>query len=346
MNAAIDVTHLRQADGGIARYIRGLIGALRTNDTVTVTELGAGPKEKRGTFRKKLLTARLDLVWYPWLGRRRAAACNADVFHCPAPRGPLVRGHPPVVITVHDLVPYIFPGTMTRWSRLYSRATHRRMVQAADRIICPSRDTARDLVELLGVNEERIRVVPMGVEARFFDAAPPAELASDSPPYILFVGTQEPRKNLERLEQAVAILRHRGYPHELVVAGGDAWGDVRIDQSFVRRTGRVSDTELHRLYSQAACLAIPSLHEGFGIPALEAMAAGTPVVAGRAAALPEVTAGHAVLVDPRDTADIASGLDRAIAASEQVRAAARQHAAQFTWERTAAATVEVYRELC
>jgi len=94
-----------------------------------------------------MLTAGLDLAWYPWLGRKRAAAVKAEVYHCPAPRGPLFAGRLPVVMTVHDLVPFLFPETMTRWSRSYSRATHRRMAAAADRIICPSHDTARDVVE-------------------------------------------------------------------------------------------------------------------------------------------------------------------------------------------------------
>jgi glycosyltransferase involved in cell wall biosynthesis len=316
---------------------------LRARDDVKVIELGAGPKEKRGSLRKKLLTAGLDLVWHPWLGRNRAAAVRADVYHCPAPRSPVFGGRLPVVMTVHDLVPFLFPETMTRWSRTYSRATHRRMAAIADRIICPSHDTARDLVELLGVDEKRVRVIPMGVDAHFFE--PPPVSAPPTVPYVLFVGTQERRKNLERLENAVEELRRRGFPHELVLVGADAWGDVRIGKSFVRQIGRVSDSQLRQLYAGAACLAIPSLHEGFGLPALEAMAVGTPVVAGRAGALPEVTGGAAVLVDPLDTVDIALGLGRAIMAGSAERETGRRRAALFTWEKTAAATLAVYREL-
>jgi glycosyltransferase involved in cell wall biosynthesis len=343
LTVAIDATHLRQSEGGIARYIRGLVTGLQARDDVRVIELGGGPREKRGTFRKKLLTAGLDFVWYPWLGRARAAALKADVYHCPAPRGPLFAGGLPVVMTVHDLVPFLFPETMTRWSRLYSRATHRRMATRADRVICPSRDTARDAVELLGVEENRIRVISLGVASHFFEPLAAAEPPPE--PYILFVGTQERRKNLERLEQAVEDLRARGFPHVLVFAGADAWGDVRIGKSFIRNVGRVTETQLRRLYAEAACLAIPSLHEGFGFPALEAMAAGTPVVASRAGALPEVTGGAAILVDPLDPIDIANGLEQAITAGGALREAGRRHAALFTWEKTAAATLAVYREL-
>jgi hypothetical protein len=175
------------------------------------------------------------------------------------------------VVTVHDLVPFLFPGTMTRWSLLYARATHRRILMAADRIICDSADTANDVVTILGVAHDRVRVVPLGVDSHFFETPSPGDLPSE--PYILFVGTQELRKNLERLESAVEILRGRGFPHMLVVAGAGTWGSVHLTRPFVRRLGGVTENELRRLYADAACLALPSLHEGFGLPALEAMAA-------------------------------------------------------------------------
>lgn len=342
--AAIDSTHLRQSEGGIARYIRGLVSGLRERPDVRVIQLGAGPRETPGSLKKKVLTAGLDLVWYPFLGASRAAARGADVFHCPAPRGPLIKRGLPVVMTIHDLVPFLFPQTMTPWSRAYSRATHRRVLTLAERIICPSNDTARDVVRILGVDEKRVRVIPLGVDSHFFEPLRPRP-GGNRTPYILFVGTQERRKNLERLEHAVGYFRGRGYPHELVLAGADAWGDVRITQPFVRKVGRVSDEALRRLYAEAACLAIPSLHEGFGLPALEAMAVGTPVVAGRAGALPEITGGAAILVNPMDITDIANGLERAIAATDAEREAGRAHAALYTWKKTADATYAVYREL-
>ena len=338
----MDVSHLRRSAGGIPRYVRGLTSALSERNDVSVIKLGDGPREGRG-IRKKLLTAQLDLAWYPVIVRRRAARAKADVLHCPAPRGPLRRGRPPLVVTLHDLVPFRFPETMTRWSLLYARATHRRMLMAADRIICISDDTANDLVNIIGVTHDRIRVVPLGIDSHFFEALPPGDPPPE--PYILFVGNQEPRKNLERLQNAVAILRGRGFPHVLVVAGAGAWGAVSLTQPFVRRLGSVTENELRRLYADAACLALPSLHEGFGLPALEAMAAGTPVVASHAGSLPEVTGGAAVLVDPLDPVDIARGLEAAITDSADLRAGGPLRAAQFTWQRAAEETVAVYREL-
>lgn len=316
---------------------------MRERDDVSVIALGDGPPAPRRGLGRKLLTAQLDLAWYPAIVRRRAAEQKADVLHCPAPRGPLRAGKPPLVVTLHDLVPFHLPETMTRWSRLYSRATHRAVLLAADRIICNSTDTANDLAKLIGPESHRVRIVPLGIDALFFEAPPPTGAPSE--PYILFVGTREFRKNLDRLESAITLLRARGFPHVLLVAGAGPSKDSPVGKPFVRQLGEVPDVELRRLYAGAACLALPSLHEGFGLPALEAMAVGTPVVASRAGALPEVTGGAAELVDPLDDRDIARGLEAAITDPARFRAAGRERAALFSWQRAAEETVKVYREL-
>jgi glycosyltransferase involved in cell wall biosynthesis len=307
-----------------------------------VLELGGGPFERRGSVRRMTLTVGLQLVWYPWLGRRNAAAQEADVFHCLMPRGPMTRGRIPTVVTVHDLVPFRFPESMTRWGRVYARATHRPVLMAADRVVVPSQDTADDVIRMLRVPAGKIRVVPMGIDVDFFSAA---SRSSTPEPYVLFVGCPNPRKNLERLEAAVAVLRQRGYPHELFIAGEDQWGRVALRQPFVRRLGSVSDERLRQLYADAACVALPSLHEGFGLPVLEAMAAGTPVVASTAGSLPEVAGGAAILVDPHDTSAIANGLEQAITGGTRLVEGGRRRAAAFRWEATARETLAVYREI-
>lgn len=246
-------------------------------------------------------------------------------------------------MTVHDLVPVRWPETMPRWHRLYTARFIRRMLDATDRIITPSQDTANDLNTLLHVPAEMIRVVPNGVDALFFGPAPRA--AVERPPYVLFVGTPEPRKNLSRLISAMTILRQRGRQENLLIVGAGGWGDGITASHGIQQTGRVSDDELHSLYANATCLALPSLHEGFGLPALEAMAAGTPVVAGRSGALPEVTGTAAVLVDPLSAEAIADGIERAIAERTRLITLGRSRAKEFTWDRTAALTAEVYREL-
>ena len=343
LTIALDAEHLRQSDAGIARYARSLAQALRGIPDLEVIELGGGDVVPRRTLRKKIMTARQDLLWYPWLARRAAASAGADIYHSPLLRGPLSPGDPPFVMTVHDLVPVRWPDTMPRWHRWYTSRALRRMLDAADRIIAPSQDTADDLHALLDVPADKVRVVPNGVDALFFGqrgASP-----DDAKPYVLFVGTPEPRKNLARLASAMTILRRRGFIADLLIVGGGGWGDGVPLGPNVRRAGHVSDAELHGLYANALCLALPSLHEGFGLPALEAMAAGTPVVAGRSGALPEVTDGAAVLVDPESETAIADGIERAVLEKERLVPLGRARASEFTWERSAALTAAVYREL-
>ena len=343
ITVAIDAEHTRQTSAGTARASRSLVRALSDRADVRPIVLGGGPVLERGTLRKRLATARQDFYWYPFGGRRAAARAGADVYHCPTPRAPLTRGRPPLVVTVHDLVPVLFPDTMTPWSRLYARATTSRVLDAADIIVVPSHDTANDLTAHLGVSSDRIRVVWNGVDAVFF-AVPPAESPVPGP-YVLFVGTPEPRKNLPRLVEAMEALRARGLPHRLVVAGGGGWGRVHVDPQSVQLVGRVSDAELLALYSHADCLALPSLHEGFGLPAAEAMAAGTPVVAGARGALPEIVGSAGVLVDPYDVNAIAAGIESAITDRERLAVAGRARARQFSWEKAAESMVSIYREL-
>ena len=178
---------------------------------------------------------------------------------------------------------------------------------------------------------------------RFFrpDASPPPF----DFPYVLFVGSAQPRKNLNRLSQAVDRLSGRGRNLRLVIAGADSWGNQGLLGRNVTVAGHVDDDQLLSLYKHAECVALVSLHEGFGLPVLEAMAAGTPVVASNVAALPEVSGDAAVLVDPLSVDAIAQGLEDAIARRGSLIAAGVIRAAQFTWARTAELTVAVYREL-
>jgi glycosyltransferase involved in cell wall biosynthesis len=343
LRVAIDATYQRQPDGGIPRYARHLTAALRARGDIDIVEIGGGKRQRRKTMRRRLVTIGVDFVWHPLLGSMRAAAVGADVYHSLGFRGPLRRGRVPTVVTVHDLVSLRFPELASPSAKLYGNMAQRRMSLIADIVVCASTDSANDVERFFGVPSDCIRITPLGVDEIFFAA--PRLPAPATEPYVLFVGSEQPRKNLERLEQAMVLLRARGFPHVLVTAGADAWGRVDIGASFLRRLGFVSDEQLVSLYAGASCLAIPSLHEGFGLPALEAMAAGTAVVASRIGALPEVTGGAAVLVDPLDTADIADGLERAIMERDTLVERGRQRAALFTWDRTATMTAAIYRDL-
>ncbi len=343
ITVAIDAEHTRQTSAGTARASRALVKALSDRDDVRPIVLGGGPVLERGTLRKRMTTARQDFLWYPILGRRRAVEEGADVYHCPTPRAPFTRGRPPLVVTVHDLVPVLFPATMTPWSRFYTSLTLKRILDSADMIVTPSTDTANDLARHFAIPDSRLRVVWNGVDSVFF-SSPPVERPIPEP-YVLFVGTPEPRKNLPRLIEAMTMLRARGHPHRLVIAGGGGWGRVAIDPQAALLTGRLGDRDLLGYYAHAECLALPSLHEGFGLPAVEAMAAGTPVVAGSKGALPEVVGNAGILVDPYDVSAIAAGIERAIEERESLVAAGKQRAAQFTWAKAAESMSAIYRAL-
>jgi glycosyltransferase involved in cell wall biosynthesis len=331
LRVALDLAHARQSAAGTARVARSLARALAARDDVTVVPIGDGALLARDDPRRRALALYQDLAWYPVLGRRAARRANADVHHLSLARGPLWRGRPPVSVTVHDLVPQQLPETMSGWNRRYSRATHDRLLAAADLVVTSSETVAAQL------RARRVAVVPLGVAEELRGPAPGARPAGEG--YVLFVGTPEPRKNLTRLAAAATEAGLR-----LVVAGAGGWGDGR-PSSGVEWLGRVDDATLHALYAGAACLAIPSLDEGFGLPAVEAMAVGCAVVAARAGALPEICGDAAVLVDPLDTDAIGAGLLEAIARQDELRELGRERAALYTWERSAELLVSAWRSL-
>jgi len=316
MTVVLDASPLRLTRAGTARYIRALL------DRLDVEPIAFGDARRASVLAR-------ELWWYP----RRLARVTADVLHCTTYYGPL---HPrtPTVVTVHDLAVWRHPEAFGRWTRAYVPRVVPHVVGAARSVIAVSEFTAAELERMLRVRRERIRVVPNGVEAAFTPGGPRAD--GD---YVLAVGTLEPRKNLAA---AVAAADRLGV--ELRVAGAQGWGRVDIRRTHVTWVGHVDDDELARLYRGARCLVYPSLYEGFGIPILEAMACGTPVVTSRGGATEEVAGGAAVLVDPLDPADVAAGMDRAAGAHEYLRACGLERARRFTWDETARRTQAVYEE--
>ena len=323
IRVALDVSPLVQTRAGTARYLKALLRELQRRDDVDVTTLSFGRDTRLSTLAR-------DAVWYPFaLGRRR----NAELLHCPTYRGP-VRSALPLVVTVHDLAVLRHPRAFNRWSRLYGPRVVPRVLAAARRVIAVSEFTKRELIELLQVPEDKIRVVPNGVDGTFTPDGP-----AEGGEYVLAVGTLEPRKNLPRLVEAM-----RRSDVELRVVGARGWGGVEVGGNGVRWLGEVSDSELARLYRGARCVAYTSLYEGFGIPVLEAMACGVPVVTSRGTAMEEIADGAAVLVDPNDPAELAAGIDRASAERDVLVARGLDRASAFRWDAVAEATVAVYRE--
>ena len=323
MRVGIDISPLVQTQAGTARHVRGLLGALRGREGLHLELLSFG-----GTGRVSSVAR--DALWYP-LGLRRRAH-GLDVLHCTTFRSPM-RASVPVVVTVHDLAVLRYPEAFPRWHRLYGTAGLRRVLRHADAVIAVSEFTKQEVVDLVGVPAERIRVVPNGVDAVF--RAEPRDTVSRGD-YVLAVGTLEPRKNLGR---AVEAARLAGV--ELRVVGARGWGGVDIP-GWV---GEVPDVELAALYRDARCVLYASLYEGFGLPELEAMACGTPVVTSRGTAMEVIAGGAAVLVDPLDPRSIANGIAEAGGRRDELVELGLARAHEFTWDGGADAVERLWREL-
>jgi glycosyltransferase involved in cell wall biosynthesis len=321
VRVGVDTAPLVQTGAGTARHVRGLLGALEGRSSLEVVPLtfgGAG----------RLASVARDAWWYPVALGRSARAL--DLLHCTTFRAPR-RSPVPLVVTVHDLALLRHPEAFPAWHRRSGSIALRGAVSRADAIVAVSGFTRDELTELLDVPPQRIRVVPNGVDPVFARAGPTAH--GD---YVLAVGTLEPRKNLGA---AVEAARLAGI--ELRVVGARGWGGVEVP-GWV---GRPSDHELAALYRGARCLVYPSLYEGFGLPVLEAMACGTPVVTSRGGATEEVAGDAAVLVDATDPEAIAAGIAEADRRRDELVAAGVERARGFSWQHAADLVESLWQEL-
>ncbi|MBV9357697.1 MAG: glycosyltransferase family 4 protein, partial [Chloroflexi bacterium] len=289
---------------------------------------------------------------------------RVDLFHSPDFVLPPLR-HASGVLTVHDLAFLMRPDCADAKLRAYLEEVVPRSVRRADFVIADSENTRNDLVVLLGVRPDRVEVVPGGVEPRFTPVADPELLAQargrlgvGTAPFILAVGVLEPRKNLTTLMDAFAELKRRGTLPDLklVLAGGRGWlvdgilehhtaSKVRDDILF---PGFIADELLPAVYSAAQVLAFPSLYEGFGLPVLEAMACGTPVVSSNASCLPEVAAGAALMVEPTDTQALTDALERVLDDAALCADLSRngiERARRYSWKAAAERLLRVYKRV-
>jgi alpha-1,3-rhamnosyl/mannosyltransferase len=259
----------------------------------------------------------------------------------------------PTAIVVYDLVPFIEGAEAQARAARIERATIRPALQRAAALLCISEATRRDLVERFPRTADRASVIPLAADAHFADAT--IEPARLDKPYVLAAGTLEPRKNLVALIEAWAALPEGiRDAHVLALVGPTGWdvdatlGAARARPGDVRLLGYVDDEELAALYAGCAAFAYPSLYEGFGLPVLEAMSAGAPVVTSATSSLPEVAGDAALLVDPRDVRAIRDALEAVLtdpARAAALRDAGRARAAEFSWERTATLTRQVLHDI-
>ncbi len=348
----------RNGGTGVSHYVGNLLRTLgridRANRYVVCLRLSRRRYRKQlqelagGHFRIKTIQEPFNLI----LPHR------LDVFHGPDARLPRYKA-PGLVATVHDLFSLVSDQYADDKFRAKKIRRYESLAEKATRIIAVSENTKRDLVERLGVTPSQVEVIPEGVSENFHPR-PLEEVAcyleSRSVPenYVLFVGSISVRKNVPRMVQAMASLRKRlPNPPYLVIAGRNSFGHEEVlktieevgGESWVVQLGYVSSHELPFLYSGARMLLFPTLHEGFGLPILEAMACQIPVLTSNQSANPEVAGDAAVLVNPESVEEIENGAE-ILLTDEEIRTRfvilGSERAKQFTWESTAIRTVRVY----
>ncbi|HEY3080133.1 MAG TPA: glycosyltransferase family 1 protein [Chloroflexota bacterium] len=358
---------------GISRHSANLLEALARLDgtdrfVAFVGPTGAPPDPcPAGTGRLRYRVTGLPtnrpparIGWEQLVAPVEAARGRLDLLHGLAYAVPRLAPCP-TVVTVHDLSFLRFPELFRGPNRLYLGAVTRMSVARARKVIAVSGSTKRELVELLGVPPERVEVIPNGLEPHFrplpHDEVERFRRARGLPErFVLHVGTLEPRKNVPLLVGAYARLRRRGLPHALVLAGGRGWLYDAIFAEVKARglaedvlfPGFIPEGEQPLWYNAAAAFAYPSVYEGFGLPPLESMACGTPVVVANSSSLPEVVGEAGLTVDPGDEAGLAEALGRLIedgALRDRLRGAGLERAKLFDWNDVARRTVAVYRRV-
>jgi len=361
----VDARLLSEAVTGIGRYTQEMLDALigyeHSWTLYSHRPIVVGDWRKRDNVR--IRTANL-----PWRGLRMAWAQSAlpwwaaqdgiELFWAPTHRLPsYLPDRIARVVTVHDLVWKHAGQTMRPLSRWLDAKLMPEAVRLADRVIAVSEHTARDLLTEVPEAEGKVRVVPLGASALL--KPQPREtlqtLGIDGP-FFLFVGTLEPRKNLHLLLEAYASLPEGVRDSaQMVIAGGKGWGGVDVPsiaaqlniKDRIRIVGHASDALLSTLYAHALFLAMPSLYEGFGLPLVEAMAMGTPVLTSNCASMPEVAGDAGLLVDPSDVNSISNGLLAMImdhSLRQRLSEKAKATAARYSWGKAAEATLKIFDE--
>jgi glycosyltransferase involved in cell wall biosynthesis len=371
LRIVIDVRHIK--DFGIGTYIRNLVAAL--------SELDKHNRYLLSAFRRDVpefshLASNFETVvydepekhrWeditYPWFVRSLAP----DLVHLPLNDVPLLMRNP-YVVTIHDMSSFLF-GAQTGVKEHLRLYRFRRGLLRADRVIAVSTATRRDVENLLGIRPERVRLVYSAPDPKFLNRqsepgshAQLRERFQIQYPFILYAGRIRPHKNIPRLIEAFAVVRGELEAHpvykdlRLIIIGDEisrnpevrrAVAQTRTEQ-VVRFLGFVPFETLKEFYSAASAFAFPSLYEGFGLPPLEAMATGIPVVTSSVSSLPEVVGNAAMIVNPENVFDIARGI-REVLIDESLRSRLIEsgfaQVRQFSWRRTAEQTLEVYREV-
>jgi glycosyltransferase involved in cell wall biosynthesis len=352
--------------GGVGTYVRNLIPTLTGRDPSLEIRLfharfEPAPKPERWmtAFPVDEVPASIRSLYPRWnlLGRPALPASirSADLVHATTASAiPPAGDEQRLVVTVHDLAFERYPGMFPRTWRAMYRTGLRAAVRRADAILTPSRHTAEDVLSRTKVDPAKLHVVPLAAAppAREVEVADALGRLKVRAPYVLFVGTIEPRKNLVRLVRAYRRVAATGLPHALVLAGPLGWQHEALMRELALEgpgeivlTGALEPGDLDAVFRAADAFVYPSLYEGFGLPVLEAMTRGVPAIVSNTSSLPEVTGDAAFGVNPRSIREIAAAIETLctdVAQAERLAAAGSLRAERFSWDETARRTLEVY----
>jgi len=284
-----------------------------------------------------------------------AARARLDLVHATTHYGTFVPSRYRNVITIHDVTPLLFPETHDRMQVYYHRHILPHVLKRVDAVITISEQSKQDILRCYGICESKVHVIYHGVDGRFSpEASTDTEFIRGLPSrYILNIGTIEARKNITRLIEAFALAREKGLPQTLLIGGVKGWRISDIEgiveryalEGAVQFLGYVEENDIPPLYAKADFFIYPSIYEGFGLPILEAMASGTPVITSNRSSMLEVAGDAALFINPLDTAELA-GKMLELAESADLRADLRcrgiNWAARFSWEKTARETLAIY----
>jgi glycosyltransferase involved in cell wall biosynthesis len=329
-------------------------------------QIDAAPRSRQGFELVPSPAMRRKKLWRLGLFMLAARRLKPDVLFLPFPF-PIYVKPMRLAVTVHDVIPLLFPLPSRSPSAWAFRQAYSSSLRRADLILADSEYSKGDIVSVCGISPERIVVAHLAFDR---DAFMPAPVGSSQPesvlvrygirqPYVLHVGKMEPRKNLVRLVQAYRLLleRRKDFSLQLVLCGGQLWGCEELNrlvrqaalQGKVILTGVVPPHELPVLHRRAACFAMPSLYEGFGVPPLEAMASGVPVMCSNRSSLPEIAGDAALYFDPESLEEMSAAMERILADSalrEQLVERGLMRARQFSWDKCAAKTLFALKALC
>lgn len=371
MKIAIDGRMLHYS--GIGRYIRNLaenISEIDRKNTYCVLlnsddYAGLTPARRDGRSNLEYRAASYYVPVYSmrehWLLPFEIRRLESDIVHYPSFNTPLFWGGR-FVVTIHDLIYYLYPGLCPgRFKHYYAKAVFRAVSGKAERIIAVSAHTKNDIVRHLGVDPRKVEVIYNGVDGIYAPEKDERKMKAVMEKYgikgeyVLYVGSHGENKNLLRLVEAYAMMKARG-SCRLVIGGKidprrrklyEAPGRLGVADS-VTFAGHIPDEDLPALYSMASIFVFPSLYEGFGFPPLEAMACGAPVVCSNSSSLPEVTGDAALMFDPLDTGDMARKMDEALSNTglrSELKEKGFRRAAAFSWREAAVKTLKVYEEV-